>query len=80
MATRKKTPTFEENLSQLETLVADLESGKLSLEDSLKAFEQGVQITRHCQSALRDAEQKVQVLTRNPEGATTLEPFDPAEE
>ncbi|MBT5907032.1 MAG: exodeoxyribonuclease VII small subunit [Gammaproteobacteria bacterium] len=49
-------------MEQLETLVAAMEDGELSLEDSLEAFEKGIKLTRECQSALRQAEQKVQVL------------------
>ncbi len=62
MATRKKTVNFEDSLKQLETLVAGMEKGDLTLEDSLKAFEEGVQIIRHCQQALKSAEQRVNVL------------------
>jgi exodeoxyribonuclease VII small subunit len=53
---------FEGSLEQLETLVAAMEDGELSLEESLEAFEKGVKLTRECQTALRQAEQKVQVL------------------
>ena len=53
---------FEGALEQLEELVASMEDGELSLEDSLKAFEKGIKLTRECQSALKNAEQKVQVL------------------
>ncbi len=76
MATRKKSVDFEESLSRLETLVEALEAGDLSLEDSLKAFEDGIKITRDCQTALREAEQKVEVLTRNRNGENTTAPFD----
>lgn len=53
---------FEGALEQLEELVASMEDGELSLEDSLKAFEKGIKLTRECQTALKNAEQKVQVL------------------
>ena len=56
MATRKKTVNFEKKLVELEDLVEGLESGGLSLEESLKAFEKGIQITRECQEALKDAD------------------------
>lgn len=68
MPSRKKTSSFENNLKELETLVESLESGKLSLEDSLSAFEKGVGITRECQQALKDAEQKVSLLSQNSQG------------
>jgi exodeoxyribonuclease VII small subunit len=53
---------FEKALENLETLVSSMEEGDLSLEDSLKAFETGIKLTRECQAALKAAEQKVQVL------------------
>jgi exodeoxyribonuclease VII small subunit len=56
---------FEAALAELETLVASMEGGELSLEDSLKAFERGVKLTRHCQTALKNAELKVKVLTED---------------
>jgi len=52
-----------------------MEQGDLSLEDSLQQFERGVQLTRSCQQALKEAEQKVQILSQK-EGQDTLEPFD----
>lgn len=63
---------FEAALAELETLVSSMESGELGLEASLKAFERGVALTRHCQSALKNAELKVKVLTE----ANTLEDLD----
>jgi len=80
VATRKKSIDFEQSLAELETLVTALESGELSLEDSLKAFEKGIAITRDCQSALKDAEQRVDMLTRDRQGNTTLAPFDAPED
>ena len=59
---RKKNFQFEESLAQLEALVEQMEDGDLSLEDSLKAFEKGIKLTRECQQALKQAEQKVQLL------------------
>ena len=53
---------FEEALQELERLVSTLEEGELSLEDSMKAFEKGIKLTRECQTALQKAEQKVQIL------------------
>ncbi len=68
MATRKKTPDFEDSLSELEALVEALEEGNLSLDESLKSFERGIKITRECQQALKLAEQRVAVLTRDLNG------------
>lgn len=62
MARQKKAPQFEKSLSDLQALVERLESGDLSLEESLATFEQGIALTRECQSALQEAEQRVQVL------------------
>jgi exodeoxyribonuclease VII small subunit len=64
--------SFETALVELESLVEHMEAGDLSLEDSLAAFERGVKLTRHCQSALKNAELKVKVLTEE----NTLEDLD----
>ena len=63
MPRRKADPSFEESLAELESLVETLEKGELSLEDSLKLFERGIELTRHCQKALKSAEQKVRILS-----------------
>ncbi len=60
---------FEKALENLESLVNSMEEGDLSLEDSLKAFENGIKLTRECQNALKAAEQKVQLLV-NENGET----------
>jgi len=78
MATRKKAVNFEHSLHELENLVESLETGNLSLEDSLKAFENGVRITRECQDALKNAEQKVSILMRASGGEFTETAFDTA--
>lgn len=57
-------PHFEAALEELESLVAKMESGDLSLDESLKAFERGVALTRQCSTALKEAELKVQTLTQ----------------
>lgn len=75
MPAKKKSPDFETALSQLETMVEQLEKGELSLEESLQTFEQGVKLTRDCQSILAQAEQKVQMLVEQ-NGETTTVPFD----
>jgi len=72
---RKKAADFETSLAELQTLVERLESGELSLEDSLGAFEQGIRLTRDCQAALAQAEQKVQVLLER-DGELAETPFD----
>lgn len=64
MTRKTKQVNFEEALASLEALVEAMEEGDLSLEESLKAFEQGIRLTRECQAALDQAEQKVQILVR----------------
>ena len=54
--------TFEQQLSELETLVDKMEKGEISLEDSLSSFEQGIKLARSCQKSLKDAELKVKIL------------------
>jgi len=56
---------FEAALAELEALVQRMETGSLSLEDSLAAFERGVQLTRQCQTALQQAELRVKALMRD---------------
>lgn len=63
MPKKQKEPSFEETLSELETLVETLERGELTLDESLKSFERGIELTRSCKQALESAEQKVQILT-----------------
>jgi len=61
-------------MEELEKLVEQMERGDISLEESLKSFERGIRLTRTCQQALQDAEQKVQILIEK-NGQQTLEPF-----
>ncbi|KJZ13237.1 MAG: exodeoxyribonuclease VII small subunit [Marinomonas sp.] len=67
---------FEDNLVELDSIVSQLESNQLSLEDALKAFEKGVKLSKDCQTVLTQAEQKVQILLEQ-QGNESLEPFDP---
>jgi exodeoxyribonuclease VII small subunit len=71
----KSPPSFELALTELETLVDTLEKGELTLEESLAAFERGIALTRTCQRALDEAEQKVRILTERSADAD-LEPFE----
>ncbi|MCP1727131.1 exodeoxyribonuclease VII small subunit [Natronospira proteinivora] len=80
MAEKKdKQVDFEQSLNELEALVERLEGGDLSLEESLKAFESGVALTRQCRDALTQAEQKIQKLSGNGED-TELSPFEEDED
>lgn len=69
---------FETAMRDLEDLVERLEQGDLSLEESLAAFERGVMLTRACQTALKEAEQKVEILLKKA-GETAIESFTPDE-
>lgn len=76
MAKKKQGHDFEQSLTDLEQLVEQMESGELSLEKALETFEHGIQLTRHCQTMLNEAEQKVQLLI-NDNGMIEAQPFDP---
>lgn len=68
-------PSFEESLKKLETIVDQLEKGDLSLEDSLKLFEEGVGLSSACKKELDTAEGKVQILMKQRDGSLKTEPF-----
>ena len=71
----KKEPNFEKDLEKLEETVAALEEGGLSLDDSLKRFEEGITLARRCERALTEAEKKIEVLLKNAEGKLAPQPF-----
>ena len=71
--------TFETALSRLEEIVKALESGSTPLDASIKLFEEGVSLSSYCSKLLRDAEQKVIMLTKNGDDIIE-EPFAPLEE
>ncbi|MDT8407898.1 MAG: exodeoxyribonuclease VII small subunit [Methylococcales bacterium] len=75
MARKKTAPAFESALAELEQLVEQMEQGELSLEQSLSLFERGVALTRTCQQALEDAEQKVRILLKDADGQPKTETF-----
>ncbi len=73
-------PDFEQALAELENLVERLEGGDLPLEEALQTFERGVTLTRQCQTALKSAQQKVEILLKR-SGEAGVEPFRvPADE
>ncbi|MDH5584459.1 MAG: exodeoxyribonuclease VII small subunit, partial [Gammaproteobacteria bacterium] len=74
MAATKKFD-LEKSLAELEELVEELESGDLPLETAMKKFEDGIKLTRGCQAALKDAEQKVQILLKSA-GGEELDEFE----
>jgi exodeoxyribonuclease VII small subunit len=69
-----KPPEFEQALDELEKLVERLERGDLPLDEALRTFERGVELTRHCQTALKAAQQRVEILLRKG-GRTEVEAF-----
>ena len=71
-----KSFNLEKSLTDLENLVEELESGDLPLEKAMKKFEEGIKLTRGCQAALKDAEQKVEILLKSAGGDDALEAFD----
>ena len=73
--TAKKTINLEKALADLEELVEELESGDLPLEKAMQKFEEGIKLTRTCQAALKEAEQKVEILLKSA-GGEELEDFD----
>ena len=66
---------FEDCLARLEQIVSALEGGNLPLEDSLKVFEEGITLARHCSRYLDDAERRIEMLVKDEGGATTTQPF-----
>ena len=67
--------TFEDSMTELEGIVTKLENGDISLDDSLKLFEQGIKLAKTCQEKLDDAEKTVKILTQNENGTMTEEDF-----
>lgn len=77
----KKTPTpdFETAMKELEQIVENMENDQLTLDESLKQFERGVELSRICQNSLKNAEQKVEQLVKK-HGEPVIEPFDADQE
>jgi exodeoxyribonuclease VII small subunit len=72
----KKDKKFEDALEELEKVVERLESGELSLEDSLAAFEEGVKLVRLCNDKLTEVERKIELLVKDKEGKLQLRPLE----
>ena len=77
--TSKKNINLEKSLADLESLVEELESGDLPLDQAMKKFEEGIKLTRGCQALLKDAEQKVEILLKSAGGEESLEEFAAAD-
>lgn len=73
---------FEECLTRLEQIVSELESGNLALEESLRIFEEGIGLSRHCTRYLEEAERRIETLARDESGELVTRPFaaEPDEE
>jgi exodeoxyribonuclease VII small subunit len=71
--------SFEDSLKKLESIVDQLEKGDLSLEESLKLFEEGVGLSAVCKKELEAAEGKVEMLIKQRDGSLKTEPFPPAD-
>ncbi|WP_405224049.1 exodeoxyribonuclease VII small subunit [Lentisalinibacter sediminis] len=80
MADKKdKDINLEQALGELEALVEEMETGDLPLEEAMKKFERGITLTRQCQTALREAEQKVEVLLKKAGSEEETAPFEPGD-
>ena len=71
---------FEEALEELEKVVEQLESGELSLEGSLAAFEEGVRLVKYCNQKLTEVERKIELLVKDKEGKVQLKPLADADD
>ncbi len=69
--------SFEEALAELETIVRALESGEAKLDQAIESYARGVQLRRHCEGKLADAEAKIERIELAPDGTVTTQPFDP---
>jgi exodeoxyribonuclease VII small subunit len=70
-------PEFERSLARLEEVVQRLENANLSLDEAMKLFEEGVELSRDCQKQLEQAEGRVEVLLKKADGKLVAEPFEP---
>jgi len=71
-------PTFEEAFERLTEIAAELETGEISLDDSIRRYEEGMKLIAHCQRILQEAEQKVELLAKKADESLAPEPFDRA--
>ena len=76
MSKQENNKDFETSLKKLEQIVSDLENGDLPLEESIKTFEEGVKLTKHCQNLLSKADLKIQKLVESKDGSIDLEAFE----
>jgi len=72
----EKQPTFEDALAELEKIIGDLETGELTLDESLERYERGIKALNACRKVLGEAERKIQLLLRTSEGELKTQPFE----
>jgi len=77
---REAEPNFEGAMDRLEKIVEQMESGKLPLEDLIVRYEEGMKLVKICQERLANAEQKIEMITRNSAGKPVVQEFEPAQE
>jgi exodeoxyribonuclease VII small subunit len=75
-----KKPDFEKSLARLEEVVRRLESPQLALDEAMKLFEEGVELSRECQKQLEEAESRVEILLKKADGKLVAEPYEPENE
>src|SRR3954463_10305662 len=84
MSNQVKKPTpeanFEQVMQRLEEIVEQMESGKLPLEDLIVRYEEGMKLVKICQERLANAEQKIEIITRNSAGKAVVQEFEPTQE
>lgn len=71
--------SFEQALSELESIVQDLESGKAALEDSISSYERGTALKKHCEKKLQEAQMKIEKISVNGDGQVKTVPFESQE-
>lgn len=69
-------PSFEDALSELETIVKGLESGKTTLEESITAYTRGMELKKLCEARLKDAQSRIEKITLSPDGSVGTTPFE----
>jgi exodeoxyribonuclease VII small subunit len=77
-ATAPDKMSFEEALSELESIVGALENGSAPLETAIQSYERGIALKKHCEKKLAEAQEKIEKITISPDGTPTAVPFDPA--
>lgn len=72
----RKEPRFEDLLTELETIVGDLEGGQIGLDEALEKYEKGIAALKQCYEVLKGAEKRIEILTKNQDGSFTARPFE----